>query len=248
MADQYYVETGYVDDGYYAYIADATIVLDASFEQTTIADFIPGFNIALNSEYQLSNIPEVNRSTQLTLDTIITLFEQSDRIRTDSSTQSSEFNFTINVEVIRESSINLESNYQVLANTNIITDTNIDLLTEYQQQINETRLRQSSIDQFSEYTLVVDESIIESETTYLNSEWLFDIVPNIITDTTIDLVTDYQQISQVSRVVETSVNIASYFEFSATGIVAQFKYVYMIAPETRDYMIEYEERTYIIEE
>jgi len=248
MADQYYVTEGYVEQGYYTYIADASIILDTSFEQSAIPDFVPGFNISLNSDYQISNIPEVNRSTTLAIDTIITLFEQSDRIRTDSSNLETSTGLTIDAQVIKSVDLALVSEYQQQINHNLISSTSVDLFTEINQTIVPTKQLISTIDLLTDYVLSLDESIIESETTQLATETIIGIIPNIITDTIIGLNTIYDQVSDSSKVVNTTIDLSTDYTMIAIGTIAQFKYVYMIQPETREYMIEYEEREYLIKE
>ena len=109
MSDQYYVDAGYVDDGYYVYIADAvsaqsstvSLSVAAAVTVSAVADFGSLFTPSITANAEVNGIPNLTSEFSITVTAV-------KNTATD-ITLSNIVNLSLSAAPIRSTSINLNS-------------------------------------------------------------------------------------------------------------------------------------------
>ena len=178
MADQYYVDSGYVDDGYYVYIADAVSAQSSEFSQTASVNvtasasadfgalFTPSItaNASVNgipdfsSEFTISVDPVKNTATSITLDNIV--------------------NISLSAAPIRSTSISLNGTFTQSAQLQRIRFTDSNLNTEFAQSAQAHITAQASSTQTSQFTQTAEVGRVSTYwiNFYSNSYYITDSV------------------------------------------------------------------------
>lgn len=225
MTDLLYVDSGYNDSSYFTYIAVADSTLNSSYTINVIPDKIFGITI-LQSNFTISATPTVNRSTQITLDTIITLNEQAVTAKTSSSNLNASYSETSIVNAKLSGSSNLNSLYNINANVNTTKSSSSSLTSQYSlYDVGNIKTGTSAL-------------LIDSAT----------LTANVNTNKygTCNLNSNYNLTSSSSSVKFGEIHLNSIFTIYEYAIVPSFQYVYKISAESREYKILPESRIYKI--
>ena len=112
MADIFYVESGYVDSGYFVYTADAASAVSASATLSVQADRLQGNVINLDSTTSLTSSVDRIRKGSSTLAVTATVSSQADRIRTVNKTLTSQATLQSNAgkDVVASATLSVTAN------------------------------------------------------------------------------------------------------------------------------------------
>lgn len=193
-------------------LRNATISLNSNY--TLLSKIVTSGNvIQLLSNFNLSNTPTVNRSTNIALNTILTLSLQSVRI----------------VEV----SVNLQTNYTLKS---AISDT-VSLVSNF--SINEvpTKVISSSVNMTSNFTSSITNNTIKHSTINVNSNYTVNSINNRIRNSNGIFSTINTLVVNSSREVDNIITLSSHYTILSIAGRPVIKYVYVIPYEERVWIV-----------
>lgn len=184
--DQLYVEEGYIDSGYFTYIADASANLNSNFTISVIPDSINGITNLLVTT-SLSCTPTVNRSTQIHLDTIVTLNEQAVKITQSSSNLNVSASINAIPNGIFSAISQLPSNFDITANENTIRSNSAAFFAQFDlYDVGNIKTSGASL-QFTSSSLSATPNVLRYESSHLTSQFNINSNSNITTSGIIHL-------------------------------------------------------------
>jgi len=161
--DQNYFDDGYIEAGYYTYIAEAESNVSVAVTVDCIANIVTSYTqgeASLSME-AYANIDFVRqRITEVTLDTIVTLSEQSVLLVRLSSSLDTTSTLTATGELLEGLTSNLNSSSELSCSANVIKTTTVSLASNFTQTTDTRVISSLSAELNSITTIAVSGSFV----------------------------------------------------------------------------------------
>lgn len=216
--DQFYVESGYVNDGYIVYIADA--------------------NVGLVSNVQLAGNESAIRSTMIDLavDNQITI--NSNRIVEANANFIVEFGLSATYGGFTTAIVNLTSDLNITATPVVNRSTTMALDTIVTLSIQAQVLKPQSVQLETNFVESSTPNRTRDTSSVLGASVTLEANAERIASTSLSLNAAFTQVSTNNRIREQSANFTSNFTIRSVVGLPTIKYVYIIPYESRVYIIK----------
>lgn len=242
MFDEFYVEEGYVEPGYFVYTANAETELEAVATKLTVLGRVGDFFVPMDLNAALTADTALLASGAGDLTATAAVTAQAEITRSSSAQLNSEFDTLIEGVRTRTADINTVSIFTLSGDAKLIKQTSVDLDCEFSITAETDRLTQTAVDLDSEFLLSADADQFFGETAFLTATADLDsdldrfrtasinstvasglsVFGTITHQSTIDLTTDFSVEIQPGFVKQTIAELAAETILSSIVIVDGF--------------------------
>lgn len=268
MMDLTFYDDDYIDDGYYNYVADASVSCPAYYGMTAIPDVQHlAITVTMTANYGQLSKPTVNRSTTIALATIVTLNEQAAKIRHNSAGLTSNYNQTVSDNRIRGNASTQNAQFSLSTGPIInYVHGSASLNANYSQSTLNTKIKKSTVALTAVYSETIHPARTVRSSSTMNAVYSETVSANSVKTSRLYAYSTYSQSSVASRIRSTLITQSAIFTQHVLGGKIQigavfmnavytifekpsdlrFKYIWKIIPEVWAYKIHEETRIYKI--